>query len=90
MMDCTKALLDQFGDASKHPAMGMLKPDLSLVGSMPEGTRAGDVVEIDVMMNLAGFKKEFLRMSQSATELVLSGEGKGFFSKCKMLRNGCI
>ena len=81
MMDTVKGLYDQFNDKSRHPAMAMLKPDMSLVGSMPEGTRAGDVVEIDVMMKLNGFKKDFLSMSQSATKLSLNEDGKTFFGR---------
>ena len=80
-MDQAKELFDQITEKSKHPAMVTLEPEMSLVGSMPEGTRAGEVVEIDVMLQMKGFQKEFLIATKSATKLTLSQKGKAFFGK---------
>lgn len=85
MLDNAKGLLDMFKNDSKHPAMAMLDPEMFLVGSMAEGTRAGDVIEIDAMLQLSGFKKDFLATDYAATELKLTNEGKSFFSKSVIL-----
>ncbi len=41
---------------SNH-AMNFLQPKLSLIGSIPEGTRIGEVIEMDVTMQFEGLKK---------------------------------
>ena len=81
MMDNAKALTDFIRDPLKSLAMAMLRPKLSLVGSIPEGTRAGDIQEIDVMMELKGFQPCFIEKTNSATMLKLTTSGKMFFSK---------
>ena len=81
MMDNAKALTDFISDPSKSPAMAMLRPKTFLVGSVPEGTRAGDTQEIDVMMELEGFQSCYLEKTNSATKLMLTASGQMFFSK---------
>ena len=56
---------------------------------MLEGTRAGDVVEIDVMKKLKGFEKDLLNMSQSATKLTLNGAGIFFWYIGSLLSHKC-
>jgi hypothetical protein len=80
-MGNAKALDDVFNDSSVFPAMSMLGPRLYGVGSMPEGTRGGDTQEIDVMMDLRGFKQTFLLKATSATVLSLSPVGQTFFGE---------
>ena len=81
MMDNAKGLLDFFSDPDKCPAMAMLAPKMNLVGSIPEGTRAGDIQEIDVMMELGGFQPCYLEPSESASTLKLSTIGKLYIGK---------
>ena len=85
MMDNAKALTDFIRDPLKSPGMAMLRPKLYLVGSIPEGTRAGIIQEIDVMMELKGFRPCFLQKTNSATMLKLTTSGKMFFSKLQQL-----
>ena len=85
MMDNAKALTDFITDPSKSPALAMLCPKLSLVGSIPEGTRAGDIQELDVMMDLMGFQPCYLEKTNSATALKLTESGKTFFCKLQYM-----
>lgn len=81
MMDNAKGIQDVFSNPDKCPTMAMLDPKLNLVGSIPEGTRSGEVQEIDVMMELAGFKANYLAPTNTATSLLLTDDGKEFCSK---------
>ena len=81
MMDTAKCLQDFFIDGEKCPGMASLKPKMNLVGSIPEGTRAGEVREIDLMMDLTGFKQNFLAPTKSASTLLLNNKGNDFFGK---------
>ena len=80
-MENSFQLHKKFKDESQFPAMKMLEPELALVGSMAEGTRAGGVQECDMMMQLKGFKPSFLLKTDSATRIPLSKLGKKFFSE---------
>ena len=68
----------------KCSPIAMLKPKLNLVGSVPEGTRAGGLQEIDVMMELKGLESSFFLKVTSATKLHLSTKGKTYFGKFKL------
>ena len=71
----------KFKDESQLPAMVMLKPSMSLVGSTAEGTRGGGMQECDIMLKLKGIKSSFLLKTDSATKIRLSKYGKKFFRK---------
>lgn len=64
---------------SKCPAIAMLRPKLNIVGSLPEGTRAGGLQEIDVMMEVKGLKSSFFKKTTSATKLELEIKGNFFW-----------
>lgn len=81
MMSNAKGLQDYFSDPQKCPAMAMLSPKMSLVGSIPEGTRAGEIQEIDVMLELSSFHPSFLAPTESASKLTLTTPGKMYFCK---------
>ena len=71
----------------KCSPIALLKPKLNLVGSVPEGTRAGGLQEIDVMMELQGLQRSFFLKVTSSTKLCLSAKGKAFFGKFKINTN---
>ena len=71
-------------ECSKCSAIAMLRPKLYIVGSLPEGTRAGVLQEIDVMMELKGLKSSFFKKTTSASKLELEEEGKDYFGKIKL------
>ena len=81
MMDNAKGLQDHFSNPLKSPAMAMLRPKMCLVGSIPEGTRAGGIQEIDIMMEMAGFQHCYLSPTESASSLKLTTIGKMYFGK---------
>ena len=81
MVETASEMQKAFNDATKYAAMAMLVLKLFVVGSMPERSRAGTVQEIDMMMELGGFKHEYLEQTDSATRLRLSKNGIEFFRK---------
>ena len=83
MLSNAKGLEDYFRVPQKSPVMAMLDPKMSLVGSIPEGTRAGEIQEIFVMLKLASFQPCFLAPADSASTLKLTTPGRMYFCKFK-------
>ena len=79
-MTNAKALQDAFNSS---PVMIMLRGKIYLVGSMPEGSRNGDIQEVDCMLDLSNFKENFLQKTETATMLSLTEDGKSFFREYK-------